>query len=117
MFIKRNDLVAIYIHVSWKTSFSFEEYYDYERFMQFEYLKKGDPMRILLSDGIPAVYNKEIHYIYDNEQQMIKCPDGIGVKESYEHLRECMSQNMIDDLSECTHQYFDYKYPNDDLQL
>ncbi len=117
MFIKKNDLVAIYVHVSWKTSFSYEEYCEYEKFMQFEYFKKGDPMRILLTDSTPSIFNKEIHYIYDKEKQIIKCPEGIGVKESYKHLQECMSQSMLDELSKLTQKYFDYKYPKEEMQM
>ena len=117
MYIKLNTLVAIYVHVSWKTSFSFQEFADYKQYMQHIYLQHGDPMKILLSDNIPKEYNKEIDYIFDKENQIIKCPKGIGVKESYEYLQKVMSQSKIDELSKNTQKYFDYKYPKDEMQL
>ena len=116
MYIKLNTLVAIYVHVSWQTSFSFKEFADYTQFMQTIYWRHGEPMRILLSDSLPKEYDEDIHYIFDSEKQVIRCPDGIGVKESYQYLQKVLPQSNIDELSKNTQRYFDNKYPKDEMQ-
>lgn len=116
MYININTLIAVYINVSWKTSISYGEFSEYQRFLQFMFLKKGDPLKILLTENNIDLTNKQIHYIFDNNNEKIRCPENISVKESHDYLRKTLSDETFDELSNYSHKYFDYKYPKCELE-
>lgn len=117
MYIKINTLIAVYVYVSWKTSFSCEEFFDYQNFMQLEFYRKGNPLKILLSDSMPELYNKEIKYVYNQKDHIIHCPKGVGVEETTQYLKSTMDDKTIEEFSALTHKFFNEKYHNNKNEI
>lgn len=115
MYININTLIAVYINVSWKTTISYNEFLNYQSFLQLSFLNNGEQLKVLLKENLPEPYNKQIHYIFDNENKKISCPPNIGVKESYDFLKQTMNEETFNKFSDLTHQYFDCRYPQKEI--
>lgn len=110
MFIKLNVLVAVFVNVSWKTTFDFDEFNEFLEFLKIDYARSGDQLKIILSDSLPKELSHDIEYNYDPKTNTISCPNGIGVKENYDYLTSIMSPEYIKKFSDATHRFFNEKY-------
>lgn len=110
MFIKLNVLVAVFVNVSWKTTFDFDEFNEFLEFLKIDYARSGDQLKVILSDSLPKELSHDIEYNYDPKTNTISCPKGIGVKENYDYLTSIMSPEYIKKFSDATHRFFNEKY-------
>lgn len=117
MFIKRNELIAVYVNVSWKTSFSIQEYLAFEEFIKKEYFKKGNRLIILLTDSCEDIFPSKIKFLINPKEGEIKCPQGIGVKEVYDYLSLIMNKVLFEELSDLTHQYFNFLDSQNNIEI
>ena len=115
MYININTLIAVYINVSWKTTISYNEFLNYQSFLQLSFLNNGEQLKVLQKENLPEPYSKQIHYIFDNENEKISCPPNIGVKESYDFLKQTMNEETFNKFSDLTQQYFDCRYPQKEI--